>query len=710
MQKITSLFIISLFINGMFGDEVSVMEGDSVTLHTNDADIQKPDATVIWTFGAQKTRIARINRAANKAPIYDADILDGRFRDRLKINDQTGDLTITNIKTTDSGLYEVQILVGSKNIPKRFNIKGVSNPESDQLKSVSVKDGDSVTLLTDVPNIKTYDGIQWRCQGIRIAQFDKSASNISENDDIQDKRFRDKLQLDVQTGSLKIKNIRMNLSGLYEVEISSSNYTIHQLFTVTVSGEVKSVSVKKGDPVTINTDVPDIKTYDRILLIFGCDDRIAEVNKQNKQFTLDKRFREGLTLNDQTGDLTITDIRTEDAGDYELKMSSRRRTIQRRFRVNVGEPGLSPAAIAGISGFLILLMAVVIIYRRKIAEWLGGMKTVKVIEGESVDLKTKVKDIKTALIEWRFGETLIAEINPAKNIFTTYNDDLFKGKLNLNPQTGDLNIKDIRREHIGVYKLKIIRNKKTSYRRFYVSVRYETRPLQVYEGESVNLKTKVKDIKRVEKIEWRFGFKETLIAEINPANNIFSTYDDDKGIFRGKLKLNEKTGDLNINDIREEHCGVYKLKIIRGEKTSYKRFKVSVKWNVETLSVNEGESADLKTEVKNIKRDDVIEWTFGETLIAEINPANNISRTYDDDKGLFRGKLNLNEQTGDLNIKDFREKHDGVYKLKIIRGGKTSYTRFRVFVRSCREGDSVEMRGGDSVTVEMDPLLNNSRQ
>ncbi|XP_073717467.1 uncharacterized protein [Misgurnus anguillicaudatus] len=265
----------------------------------------------------------------------------------------------------------------------------------------------------------------------------------------------------------------MNLSGLYEVEISSSNYTIHQLFTVTVSGEVKSVSVKKGDPVTINTDVPDIKTYDRILLIFGCDDRIAEVNKQNKQFMLNERFRDRLKLNDQTGDLTITDIRNEDAGDYELKMSSRRRTIQRRFRVNIGEPGLSPAAIAGISGFLILLMAVVIYYRRKIAEWLGGMKTVKVIEGESVDLKTKVKDIKTALIEWRFGETLIAEINPAKNIFTTYNDGLFKDELKLNHQTGDLNIKDIRREHIGVYKLKIIRNGKTSYRRFYVSVNSE---------------------------------------------------------------------------------------------------------------------------------------------------------------------------------------------------------------------------------------------
>nr|XP_055073737.1 uncharacterized protein LOC129453501 isoform X2 [Misgurnus anguillicaudatus] len=335
MKTISLLFFISIFTNGVFGDEVksvSVMEGDSVTLHTHFTDTKANDATVVWTFGPQKSTIAKINREpkGNKISIYD-DVLDGRFRGRLKLNNQTGDLTITDIITQHTGVYEVEITVRSKIIQNSFNVNGVSNPESDQLKSVSVKDGDSVTLHTDDPDIKKYDVIQWRFQGIRIAQFNKSASKIPE-----DERFRDKLQLDVQTGSLQIKNIRTDLSGLYEVDLTSSSYTIHQSFTVTVSGEVKSVSVMKGDPVTINTDVPDIKTYDRILLVFGNDDKqIADVNKQNKQFTLYGRIKDGLTLNDQTGDLTITDITTADGGHYELKMSSRRRTIQRRFSVSV---------------------------------------------------------------------------------------------------------------------------------------------------------------------------------------------------------------------------------------------------------------------------------------------------------------------------------------------------------------------------------------
>nr|XP_055073702.1 uncharacterized protein LOC129453464 isoform X2 [Misgurnus anguillicaudatus] len=239
----------------------------------------------------------------------------------------------------------------------------------------------------------------------------------------------------------------------------------------------------KGDPVTINIDVPDPETYYKILLIFGCDDTIAQVNNQNKKFTLDGKGRDGLKLNDQTGDLTITDIRTEDGGHYELKMSSSRRTIQRRFSVNVSERGLSPGAIAGISVFLILLAAAaaaagVIFYRRKIAELL----VLKVDEGKSVDLKTEVTDIqRDEKIEWRFRdeygeddeEFLIAEINPANNMFSTYDGDKgrFRDKLKLNHQTGDLNINNFRKKHTGEYILKITRDGKTTYRRFRVSVR-----------------------------------------------------------------------------------------------------------------------------------------------------------------------------------------------------------------------------------------------
>uniref|UniRef100_A0A672MQM7 Ig-like domain-containing protein n=1 Tax=Sinocyclocheilus grahami TaxID=75366 RepID=A0A672MQM7_SINGR len=88
---------------GVFGvDEVksvSVMEGDSVTLNISDADIMG-DELIMWRFG-HSSIIAKINRKDNKRQL-----LDERFRDRLQL-DQTGSLSITNTRTTDSGFYQV---------------------------------------------------------------------------------------------------------------------------------------------------------------------------------------------------------------------------------------------------------------------------------------------------------------------------------------------------------------------------------------------------------------------------------------------------------------------------------------------------------------------------------------------------------------------------------------------------------------------------
>uniref|UniRef100_A0A8C1P144 Ig-like domain-containing protein n=1 Tax=Cyprinus carpio TaxID=7962 RepID=A0A8C1P144_CYPCA len=90
---------------GVFGDEVksvSVTEGDSVTLHTDDTDIERK-YLIMWKY--ENILIAQINRKNNMMTIFN-DSADGRFRDRLKL-DQTGSLIITNTRTTDSGLYTV---------------------------------------------------------------------------------------------------------------------------------------------------------------------------------------------------------------------------------------------------------------------------------------------------------------------------------------------------------------------------------------------------------------------------------------------------------------------------------------------------------------------------------------------------------------------------------------------------------------------------
>nr|XP_055072977.1 natural killer cell receptor 2B4-like [Misgurnus anguillicaudatus] len=114
--------VISVCVSGVFGvDEVksvSVMEGDSVTLHTDITQIQT-DQQIVWMFGPQETRIAEIIKRVNSSFIDDN---DERFKGTLKLDSQTGSLTITNITITHTGLYKLTIISNRGTSYKRFNV------------------------------------------------------------------------------------------------------------------------------------------------------------------------------------------------------------------------------------------------------------------------------------------------------------------------------------------------------------------------------------------------------------------------------------------------------------------------------------------------------------------------------------------------------------------------------------------------------------
>lgn len=101
--------------------------------------------------------------------------------------------------------------------------------------SVSVMEGDSITLNSDVTAILRYDRILWFFgpSETRIADINDQVITIYD----QSTRFKDKLQLDNQTGSLTIKNITTTNSGLYKLTVLSQRGVSHKTFTVTVSGK-----------------------------------------------------------------------------------------------------------------------------------------------------------------------------------------------------------------------------------------------------------------------------------------------------------------------------------------------------------------------------------------------------------------------------------------------------------------------------------------
>ncbi|KAL0161427.1 hypothetical protein M9458_045152, partial [Cirrhinus mrigala] len=81
------------------------MEGDSVTLHSGLIAIQSKDV-IEWRFDGN--HIAQIS--STESSVISVWIsTDEAFLNRLQLNDQTGDLKITNIKTTNSGQYTLKI-------------------------------------------------------------------------------------------------------------------------------------------------------------------------------------------------------------------------------------------------------------------------------------------------------------------------------------------------------------------------------------------------------------------------------------------------------------------------------------------------------------------------------------------------------------------------------------------------------------------------
>jgi len=93
-------------------------KGESVTFDPPVA--RKPNDVMMWYFNG--ILIAEISGDPNKT-CTDVQCEDGdeRFRDRLKLDNQTGSLTIMNTRNTHSGEYKLQINI----INSRFSITRV---------------------------------------------------------------------------------------------------------------------------------------------------------------------------------------------------------------------------------------------------------------------------------------------------------------------------------------------------------------------------------------------------------------------------------------------------------------------------------------------------------------------------------------------------------------------------------------------------------
>ncbi|XP_051762264.1 uncharacterized protein LOC127518974 isoform X2 [Ctenopharyngodon idella] len=373
-QTTTKIFNVTVF--GVVGetDEVkseSVMEGKSVTLW-NDVEVQRDDL-MVWRFGDKGILLAKIDVETNETSLNNA---DERFRDRLQLN-PNGSLTIKDTKTLHTGLYELQIrgresaqrfLLSVTAVPGLspgvvavivFTVllvvaaavviyyrRKVSELQKQMVKNVPATEGKSVILRADLTKIEKDDTIQWyyEDEDNRIAEF-KAGDRSPDTFPGADGRFRGKLNLD-KTGDLSITDIRTIYSGLYILKLSNSRRTKYKRFSVSV--KPKEESVRVGGSVALRPDLSNakIETDELILWTFGAEKSLVATNAARPNKT-DERFTDRVELDEETGSLTISNIRAEDVGHYKLQIINSKET--KGWRVNLilnDSTGNEPATAA----------------------------------------------------------------------------------------------------------------------------------------------------------------------------------------------------------------------------------------------------------------------------------------------------------------------------------------------------------------------------
>ncbi|XP_073793233.1 uncharacterized protein isoform X2 [Danio rerio] len=207
-------------------------------------------------------------------------------------------------------------------------------------------------------------------------------------------------------------------------------------------------------------------------------------------------------------------------------------------------------------------------------------------------------------------------------------------------------------------------------------------PVSVMEEDSVILHTGVENLTE---IKWYFN--KTRIAQLN--GNVSFICTDNQCIngterFRGRLKLDLKTGSLTIMKINKTHSGEYQLVVDGiGNSNGGKILIITVQDNpavYNQVKKNPGESVTFNP---GVRRDIIVvmKCFLNNILIAEITGGQSQICSNVQCKERFTDRLKLDSETASLTITNIRNTDSGNYTLEIFIRNDThfSITREKTF-------------------------------
>ncbi|XP_043078613.1 uncharacterized protein LOC122327365 isoform X2 [Puntigrus tetrazona] len=407
-----------------------------------------------------------------------------------------------------------------------LRIHGSSGAETDEIQSVSVLEGESVTLVCG----------ETQKEDLKVWTFGPDNTVIAMGSDI--KIFRDRFLVNRSIGSLTIKNITANFSGIYKLTVvRKSSYTT---FNVTVYARL-SVPV-------ISRDSSQCSSSSSSSCSLLCS--VVNVHHVTLSWYKGNSLLSSISVSDLNISLSLPlEVEYQDKNTYSCVINNpiRNQTTHLDFS-QLCKPcsahGLSVGVIVAICvGVLLLAVGLAFAVYRKYFK-----KAVK--NGQS---------------------TVLQEVQQPDPLT---NDE------RINDQERDL--PDGPEEHNPLIEGPVLGNEvdHPNAGMLYAELD-QAKEIKVQQGENFTLTTGVTEIQRDDQIWWKYADSTdsttsfSVIAVCDTRTDRFTVKEGPEGKFKDRLHLDPQTGNLTIKNMKVKDTGHYKLDI-RSKQRRTKTIKVHV--------------------------------------------------------------------------------------------------------------------------------------
>ncbi|XP_062904243.1 uncharacterized protein LOC134346677 isoform X2 [Mobula hypostoma] len=286
-------------VQGALGSNVLLESGNSADLHGRE---------VVWEFTSSNgTEFTILDVGPNHPEVKP----NKHFKD-LIFNLSTGDLLLSNLKTSDQGNYTVSI-DGQERRKIELRIFEMKQVEGALGSNVSLESGSSANLHGRE--------VVWKFTSNNGTEFTILDVGPNHPEVKPNKYFEDRLIFNLSTGDLLLSNLKTSDQGNYTISVNGRKLRKIDLRIF----EMKRVQGVLGENVLLESgNSADLHGHEVVWKFTsnnGTEFTILDVGPNHPEEKPNKYFKDRLNFNLSTGDLLLSNLKTSDQGNYTISVN-----------------------------------------------------------------------------------------------------------------------------------------------------------------------------------------------------------------------------------------------------------------------------------------------------------------------------------------------------------------------------------------------------